>query len=227
MPADEPHVEVQAEAALEPQAIQPVEVAPPPAPEGLGQLVAAVEGPLWWPPRAGSTRPGDINPKFWALFGPSVRAAEIKRRADALAAADLAAVQLVPALAAWSVLDADVVDLLFEFACSDTSSLGVVATEHGVQAHRMTLATGDLSTQAGLDKAIANLQAVACKHPKRRLHAHGSLPCTAWCRWHSINAARWGEGLQGQACHQAGAQSPHACQLHCLRQAGCVPRRHD
>ncbi len=90
------------------------------------------------------------------------------------------AADVLLAAAAASVLfsDAEEVDLLFEFACSDSSALGVVAAERGAQAHRLTLAAGDISTREGLDKAVSHLQATACAHPNKRLHAHGSLPCT-------------------------------------------------
>ena len=81
--------------------------------------------------------------------------------------------------------------VLFESACSDSSSLGVECQKQSVSVVRLTLSNGDLSTPQGIERAMT-LAKEHCASIGTQVHLHGSLPCTAWCRWHSMNLFRWG-----------------------------------
>ncbi len=76
------------------------------------------------------------------------------------------------------------VKVLLEFACSLNSSLGRVGNTLGWTVIRFTKETHDLTTMGGLRAAMQT----ARQNPGADLW--GSLRCTSWCRWHSMNISK-------------------------------------
>ena len=77
-------------------------------------------------------------------------------------------------------------EAMFEFCCSENSSLGKVHEEKGIMHFRLTKESNDLSDP----DEIASLQKMLKQFPNATLW--GSLPCDPWSKWQALNIAKYG-----------------------------------
>ena len=170
-------------------------------------------GPVGRPP---TNKPGDVDYEQWKNFSKARRERETKRwreqeeaKAKTADKQNTAPTTIVGQTSRQHVVEAstlaqspdgadDVVGalvcasnnsnrLFVEFACSDNSELSKIAVECGAKALRLSRKFADLRSSKGLKKVIAELQ----NYPKH-LHVDlfSSMPCTPWCQWHFLNAAK-------------------------------------
>ena len=76
---------------------------------------------------------------------------------------------------------------MIEFCCAPNSKLGLVGEVKHVEVFRVTSASCDVSTAAGMAKVLN----YATNNPG--CHIHGSLPCTAWSQIQELNIFQHGE----------------------------------
>ena len=100
--------------------------------------------------------------------------------------------QAVRGLPAVSKPNPDKPCILIEFACQKESMLGQVGARLGVKVIRLHKDYADLLTPAGKQRAFKD----ARENPGA--HLHGSLPCTPWSRWQTMNIHRYGKKFESQ-----------------------------
>ena len=75
---------------------------------------------------------------------------------------------------------------IFEFCCSENSSLGKIYEEKEIMHFRLTKESNDLSDP----EEITSLQKMLKQFPSARLW--GSLPCDPWLKWQALNIGKYG-----------------------------------
>ena len=83
------------------------------------------------------------------------------------------------------VRDSDTV--LLEFCCSPDSELCKTAEDHGIKYLRLNQSFADLTDPASIEQIIYWIP------EQKRVHLHGSLPCTVWSSWQHMSVAKYGE----------------------------------
>ncbi len=78
---------------------------------------------------------------------------------------------------------------LFEYACSDDSSIGIVGPDYNIKVCRLTLRTCDLTTKLGFRTALGLVRS----NPGASIHS--SIPCTPWSTWNYMNSHKLGHAF--------------------------------
>jgi hypothetical protein len=82
---------------------------------------------------------------------------------------------------------------LIEYACKENSEIAKSCIRQNVKGVHLTLQVGDLCSESGHANAMSRVR------DNPGCHVHGSLPCTPWCRYRSININKCGEQNQVKA----------------------------
>ena len=108
---------------------------------------------------------------------------------------------------------------LIEICCDADSTLGFGAEARGIMHKRITI-HDRFDTPAGVAMAQAFIA-------RQRTDVFVALPCTAWCSWNHLNAARHGEAFRARLawrrrCSLRMAQSAEDCCASALAGGGGV-----
>ena len=81
----------------------------------------------------------------------------------------------------------DLDTVIVEFCCSDNSEMCATAEKHGIEYLRLNQSFANL-----MDPGIIQ-QLLEWIPQQKRVHLHGSLPCTPWTSWQHMALAKYGE----------------------------------